>query len=119
MESNVTGGGGEAHPFVPPPSSKKYIQDAEEFVCLPYMGFVQNILGRMRTIVLSIIFLFVATAAAISSYPFDPRPGLAAVLLAVFVVLGSVITYVYARMHQDSTLSLLTNTKPGELGLDF
>jgi hypothetical protein len=98
---------------------KQHIRDAEEFVCLPYLGFVQNILGRMRTNVMSILFLFVAAALAISSYPFDPRPELAEAMLALFLVLGTVITLVYARMHRDSTLSHLTNTNPGELGLDF
>jgi hypothetical protein len=56
---------------------------------------------------------------AISSYPFDPRPGLAEAMLALFLLQGTVITMVYARMHRDSTLSHLTNTNPGELGMDF
>jgi hypothetical protein len=41
----------------PPLSSTPYIRDAEEFVCLPYLGFVQNLLGRMRSMLLSMLFL--------------------------------------------------------------
>jgi|HubBroStandDraft_6_1064221.scaffolds.fasta_scaffold02807_8 hypothetical protein len=103
----------------PPLSEKQYIRDAEEFVCLPYMGFVQNILGRMRSMVMSILWLFVATAIAISSYPFDPRQGLSGTILALFILLGGIIFYVYAQMHRDATLSHITNTTPGELGADF
>jgi hypothetical protein len=104
----------------PPPLSKeRHIRDAEEFVCLPYMGFVQNILGRMRSMVMSILWLFVATAVAISSYPFDPRQGLSGVMLVLFVLLGAIIFYVYAQMHKDATLSHVTNTTPGELGSAF
>lgn len=103
----------------PPLSEKHYIRSAEEFVCLPYLGFVQNILGRMRSIVMSILWLFVATAIAISSYPFDPRQVLSGVMLALFIVLGGIIFYVYAQMHRDATLSHVTNTTPGELGGDF
>ncbi|HTA23094.1 MAG TPA: hypothetical protein VK763_06145 [Terriglobales bacterium] len=103
----------------PPLSEKQYIRDAEEFVCLPYMGFVQNMLGRMRSIVMSILWLFVATAIAISTYPFDPRQGLSGTILALFVLLAAIIFHVYAQMHRDSTLSHITNTKPGELGSDF
>jgi hypothetical protein len=103
----------------PPLSDKQYIRDAEEFVCLPYMGFVQNILGRMRSMVMSILWLFVATAIAISSYPFDPRQGLSGTILALFILLGGIIFYVYAQMHRDATLSHITNTTPGELGADF
>jgi hypothetical protein len=100
-------------------SEKQYIRSAEEFVCLPYLGFVQNILGRMRSIVMSILCLFIATAVAISSYPFDPRQGLSGTILALFIVLGGAISYVYAQMHRDATLSHVTNTTPGELGGDF
>jgi hypothetical protein len=103
----------------PPLSEKQHIRDAEEFVCLPYMGFVQNILGRMRSMVMSILWLFVATAIAISSYPFDPRQGLSGTILALFILLGGIIFYVYAQMHRDATLSHITNTTPGELGADF
>lgn len=103
----------------PPLSNKQHIRDAEEFVCLPYMGFVQNILGRMRSMVMSILWLFFATAIAISSFPFDPRQGLSGIMLALFMLLGGIISYVYAQMHRDATLSHVTNTKPGELGGDF
>jgi len=100
-------------------SEKHYIRSAEEFVCLPYLGFVQNILGRMRSIVMSILCMFIATAIAVSSYPFDPRQGLSGVILVLFMVLGGTIFYVYAQMHRDATLSHVTNTTPGELGGDF
>jgi hypothetical protein len=111
---------GEGGSQMPPPLSKKqYIRDAEEFVCLPYLGFVQNILGRMRSMVMSILWLFVATALAISSYPFDPRQGLSGAMAALFILLGAIIFNVYAQMHKDTTLSHVTNTTPGKLGGEF
>jgi hypothetical protein len=102
-----------------PLADEDHIRNAEEFVCLPYLGFVQNILGRIRTLVMGILWLFVATAVAVSSYPFDPRQGLGLVMLILFLILVGVIAYVYAQMHRDSTLSHVTNTIPGELGGDF
>jgi len=83
------------------------------------LGFVQNILGRIRTLIMSIVWMFVASAVAVASYPFDPRQGLSGGMIALFVALCSVIVYVYAQMHRDSTLSHVTNTTPGELGWDF
>jgi hypothetical protein len=109
----------EAQQKAPPLCQKEYVRDVEEFVCLPYLGFVQNILGRMRSMALNILWLFVATALAVSSYPFDPRQGLSGTMLALFLVLGAVISYVYAQMHRDTTLSHVTNTTPGELGGEF
>jgi hypothetical protein len=96
-----------------------YLRNAEEFVSFPFLGFAQNILGRMRTIVMGILALFLSVTLAVSSYPFDPRHAISITLVGVFVILGSVITYVYADMHKDSTLSHLTNTTPGELGSEF
>jgi len=109
----------ETAPSVPPPPEDAHIRNAEEFVCLNYLGFIQNVLGRLRTMAMTIIALFLASACAMSSYPFDPRQALSAVLIVLFVIGGVVIVKVYADMHRDATLSHVTNTKPGELGAEF
>jgi len=109
----------ETTPRVPPQAEDARIRNAEEFVCLSYLGFIQNVLGRLRTMAMTIIVLFVAAACAMSSYPFDPRQALSVVLIVLFVIGGVVIVKVYADMHRDATLSHVTNTKPGELGPEF
>ena len=65
---------------------------------------------------MTIMVLFLASTVAMSTYPFDPRQALSAILIALFVIVGAVIVKVYADMHRDATLSHVTNTKPGELG---
>jgi len=92
---------------------------AEEFVVLPYVGFIQNILGRIRTIVLGILCLFIATTLAVSSYTFDPLPVLGGIFLTVFIIIGTTLVVIYAGMHRDATLSYITDTSPGELGGEF
>ena len=101
------------------PSRSELIRNAEELVCLTYLGYAQNLLGRIRTIVLGGVYLFVAATIAVSSYPFDPRPLLSGVLLSIFFAFGTVVVFVYADMHRDATLSYVTNTKPGELDSAF
>jgi hypothetical protein len=96
-----------------------HVRAAEEFFILPYLGFIQNIVGRVRTIVLGMLSLFVAVTLCISSYPFDPLPTIGAIFLMVFVLIGTTVTFVYAGMHRDATLSHITRTVPGELGFDF
>jgi hypothetical protein len=107
------------HKQSPAPSKNELIRNAEELVCLTYLGFAQNLLGRIRTIVLGGVYLFVAATIAVSSYPFDPRPLLSGVLLFLFFAFGAVVVFVYADMHRDATLSHVTNTNPGELGSEF
>jgi hypothetical protein len=108
--------GGQSEPGPGPPN---HIRNAEELVCLVYLGFIQNILGRMRTIVMQIAWLFIAGAIAVASYPFDPRPQVSGSMGVLFLILGAAIVVVYSQMHRDATLSLVTDTKPGELGMDF
>jgi hypothetical protein len=95
------------------------VRAAEEFVALLYLAFIQNVLGRIRTIVLGALFLFVAVTLAVSSYPFNPLPVLGAIFLAVFAITGVTVFIVFAGMHRDSTLSHITNTEPGELDSRF
>lgn len=97
----------------------RHVAAAEEFVVLPFLAFIQNVLGRVRTIVLGTLFLFVAVTFAASSYPFDPLPVLGATFLAVFVIAGGTSIMVLAQMHRDATLSYITHTQPGELGPQF
>lgn len=92
---------------------------AEEFVCMVYVGYLQNMLARMRTMVLSTAGVFAAIALSLAFYPYTPRPVLALSLLFLLVVLGAVVTVVYAGLDRDSTLSHITNTEPGELGVNF
>jgi len=100
-------------------SLPEHVRAAEEFFLLPYMGFIQNTLGRIRTIALSIVSLFVAVTLAVSSYPFDPLPVIGAVFLVLFVLVGAIVIFTYAEMCRDATLSHVANTTPGELGWDF
>jgi hypothetical protein len=96
-----------------------HVQAAEEFFVLPYLAFIQNILGRLRTIALGIIWLFLGATLAVSSYPFDPLNVLAGIFLAVFLIVGGLVVLAYSQMSRDATLSHITNTRPGELGGDF
>jgi hypothetical protein len=104
---------------LPPRSPDETVRTAEELVCLTYLGFAQNLLGRIRTAVLGGVCMFVAATIAVSNYPFDPRALLSGVLLFLFVAFGGTVIFVYADMHRDATLSHITNTKPGELGSEF
>jgi hypothetical protein len=102
-----------------PLSDKEPIRRAEEFVCLIYVGYLQNLVARMRTMVLSIVGLFAAIAFSLAFYPYTPRPAIVLSLLFILLALGSLVALVYAGLARDTTLSYITNTEPGELGLDF
>jgi hypothetical protein len=102
-----------------PLSENEPTRIAEEFVCLVYVGYLQNLLARMRTMVLSMVGVVAGLTFSLAFYPYIPRPTIAIALLAVVVTLGAVVAMVYAGLARDSTLSHITNTEPGKVGLDF
>lgn len=103
----------------PPLSNTPAVREAEEFVCLIYVGYLQNLLARMRTMVLSIAGIFAAIALSVAFYPYTPRPTIALALTMLLLVIGVLVAAVYAGLDRDATLSHITNTKPGALGVNF
>jgi hypothetical protein len=103
----------------PPLSNIPVVRVAEEFVCLIYVGYLQNLLARMRTMVLSIAGIFAAIALSVAFYPYTPRPTITLALTMLFLVIGALVAAIYAGLDKDATLSHITNTKPGTLGLGF
>ena len=95
------------------------LRAGEEFICLIYVGYLQNLLGRMRTMVMSVAGLFAAIALAVGFYPFTPRPTISLSLLLLLLVIGTAVGVVFAGLDRDSTLSRITNTQPGSLGTHF
>jgi hypothetical protein len=95
------------------------VRAGEEFICLIYVGYLQNLLGRMRTMVLSMAGLFAAIALSVGFYPFTPGPTISLSLLFLLLLIGTVVGIVFAGLDRDSTLSHITNTEPGSLGAHF
>jgi len=102
-----------------PLSREPAVRAAEEFVSYHYIAFIQNIVARMRTMTLSMIFLFVAACFAISFYPFVPRTEIAVWMVLNLSFIGAAVAYVYAGMERDEILSYIANSKPGRLGVEF
>jgi len=102
-----------------PLSEDGAVRLAEEFVCMVYVGYLQNMLARMRTMVLSIAGIFTAIALSVAFYPYTPRPTIALALMLLLLGIGVVVSNVCAGLDRDSTLSHITNTEPGSLGAHF
>ena len=92
---------------------------AERFVALVYLNFILSAVLRMRTLAITAGGLYVFLLLSVNGYPFEPKVALrsAAILILIFVV--GMVGYVSAQVHRDSILSLVTQTKPGELGAGF
>jgi len=118
LEVHEASAEGETHDLIQL-SDNLPVRAGEEFICLIYVGYLQNLLGRMRTMVLSMAGLFAAIALAVGFYPYTPRPTISLSLLVLLLLIGTVVGLVFAGLDRDSTLSHITNTQPGALGAHF
>ena len=107
------------HPFAPCSEVSGLVRAAEEFVVIPYLGVIQNALGRIRLMAFGMLSLFLGMTLAVASYPFGPQQELGRILLVLFLVCGFAVAWVYGNMLRDATLSYVTDTNPGELGWQF
>jgi len=101
------------------PKEKPDTQLAEQFVCLFYLNFILRVIFRMRTLLMSAAGIYVFVLFSFSSYPFEPRSSFHVIMIILFFLVVGTVGVVLAQMHRNGTLSRITNTVPGELGMDF
>jgi hypothetical protein len=91
----------------------------ERFVCMVYVCFLTVVLVRIRTLIMAIGGMYVLLLIGTGLYPLEPKATVQLTLVALLVFVTVVVALVFAQIHRDSTLSNITDTKPGELGADF
>jgi hypothetical protein len=104
---------------VEPPAKDLTLRAIERFLCLFYVNVILVPLRRLQTLILAMAGVFVSVLISYSSYPFESRESFHVLLISIFFVISLVVGIVYGQMYTDPLLSRITNTKPGELGLDF
>jgi hypothetical protein len=92
---------------------------AERFAALVYLNFILTILLRMKTLAITAGGLYIFLLLSVNSYPFEPKIALRSIAILMLIVVVGMVGYVFAQVHRDSILSLVTQTKPGELGVAF
>jgi hypothetical protein len=103
----------------PSAGGSSIVRAGEEFVCNVYITYIKTVLSCMRSSAKSVAILFLATGAAISSYPILSRTTVVFALLVVVIGVFILVASVYVEMARDEILSLMTGTNAGELGGEF
>jgi hypothetical protein len=102
-----------------PPARDPATRAVEHFLCLFYLNIILVPLRRLQTLILALAGVFVFVMISYSSYPFESRESFHALLISIFFAISVVVGVVYGQMYANPLLSRITNTTPGELGLDF
>ncbi|HEY1677362.1 MAG TPA: hypothetical protein VGG04_06645 [Candidatus Sulfotelmatobacter sp.] len=101
------------------PATNPTLRAVEYFLCLFYLNVIIVPLRRLQTLILALAGVFVFVLLSYSSYPFESRESFHALLITILFAISLVVGIVYGQMYSDPLLSRITNTKPGDLGLDF
>lgn len=102
-----------------PPAEALTLGAVEHYLSLFYLNIILVPLRRLQTLILALAGVFIFVLVSYSSYPFESRESFHALLISIFFGISLVVGVVYGQMFANPLLSRITNTKPGELGLDF
>jgi hypothetical protein len=95
------------------------VRACERFVCLVYVHCVLVLLTRIRTLIVAIAGMYVLILIGTTQYPFEPKGAIQVLMVTLLIFIITVVGLVFAQIHRDTTMSNLTDTRPGELGIDF
>jgi hypothetical protein len=82
---------------------------AEKLLCLTYISFIQTIVARLRTLLISIAALFSLVTLGFAIYPFAPFFPLLVSGLVLIVLIAWAFYKVFSEMDTDRTLSRIVN----------
>jgi hypothetical protein len=92
---------------------------AERFICLMYIGFIQAIVARLHTQLISISAGFSLMVLGIAIYPFQPLSPLMLAGLVLLVVIAVTFYKVFKEMDTDPILSRIVNGDDRKLQGNF
>jgi len=94
-------------------------QSAEKLLCLIYISFIQTIIARLRTLLVSIASLFSLATLGFAIYPFEPLSPLLFSGLVLIVMIAGAFYKVFSEMDTDRTLSRIVDGDDRKLEKGF
>jgi hypothetical protein len=85
------------------------LQNAERLICLLYIGYIQTVIARLRTLLVSVGAIFSLTTLGIAIYPFVPFTPFLCLGAAFLLVIGGSFFKVFSEMDHDPILSRIVN----------
>lgn len=95
------------------------IQTAERLLCLIYIGFIQTVVARLHTLLISIATVFSLVTLGIAIYPFVPFMPLLLAGVALMALIGWAFFKIFSEMDTDPILSRIVNGDDRKLQGNF
>jgi len=94
-------------------------QTAEKLICLLYIGFIQTIVARLHTLLVSVASMFSLVTLGLAIYPFAPFYPLLITGLLFLALIGWAFFKVFSEMDTDPILSRIVNGDDRKLQGNF
>ena len=95
------------------------IRCLEEYAALRYVAFIRAAFRHLRHALVFVGIAFSLVLLSLNVYSFEPHKSLIWSLTVIFFVVGFTVVRSLMQMHRDPVVSLITGTKPNELGFEF
>jgi hypothetical protein len=82
---------------------------AEKLLCLMYIGFIQTVVARLHTLLVSVASMFSLVTLGLAIYPFVPFYSLFFTGLVFLALIGWAFFKVFSEMDTDPILSRIVN----------
>jgi hypothetical protein len=92
---------------------------SEDFVALQFCQFVSYLVDQIKRMAVSLSLSFVLLIALFNSYSPESPQLVARLLVAIFLLIGVFVWRVFSQMERDPVLSLIGNTRAGQLSGEF
>jgi hypothetical protein len=94
-------------------------QAVERFLCLMYIGFIQTVIARLHTLLVSIASVFSLMALGVAIYPFVPFSPLLILGGGFLALIAWAFFRVFSQMDTDPILSRIVNGDDRKLQGNF
>jgi hypothetical protein len=94
-------------------------QMAERLLCLLYIGFIQAVVARLHSLLVSVSLMFSFVTLGMTIYPFVPFSPLMFVGIVIMLAIGLAFFKVFSEMDTDPILSRIVNGDDRKLQGNF
>jgi hypothetical protein len=94
-------------------------RDAEQFLCLLYIGYIQTVIARLHTLLISVGLMFSLAALGVAIYPFTPIAPFLVTGFGMMLLIGWAFFKIFSEMDRDPILSRIVNGDDRKLQVSF
>jgi hypothetical protein len=99
----------------PPADVKEFFDQAEEFIVSRLVNFLAMVFPSLQNLGYFVLAGLLLMLVAVTSYPFQPRNEFLFFNWVVILSFIGTVIWIFVQMDRDTVLSLLNDTKPGEV----